>query len=212
MSEVFEKIARFQIVPVLSIESSEAAIPLADALLDGGLPVAEITFRTSAAAAVIEKIASQRPEVLIGAGTVLTKDNLKAAIDAGARFAVAPGLNLRILEAARAANFPFIPGVCTPSDIEAALECGIRVLKFFPAGPMGGLPFLKSLLAPYAHTGIQLMPTGGVTIDNLKDYLATPGVLACGGTWIASKDDIAQGRWETITARCKEAIAQRSTV
>jgi Entner-Doudoroff aldolase len=204
---VFEQVAKLKVVPVIAIESQDAAIPLADALIEGGLPIAEITFRTAAAAAVIQKMSDERPNLLVGAGTILTLDNLKAAIDSGATFGVAPGFNPKTVEAAQKMNFPFVPGVCTPSDVEAALSCGCKILKFFPAGAMGGLTMLKSLIAPYGHTGVQFMPTGGVSPANLSEYITTKGVIACGGTWIATKDDIAEGKWETIASRCREVAA-----
>ena len=203
---VFEQIARFKVVPVIAIESPDAALLLADALIGGGLPIAEITFRTDAAATVIRKMTQQRPTLFVGAGTILTLDNLKAAVDSGATFGVAPGCNPKIIEAAHAMNFPFVPGICTPSDIETALHCGCKILKFFPAGAMGGLTLLKSLIAPYGHTGVQFMPTGGVSLENLNEYLALKSVVACGGTWIATKDDIADGKWELIAARCRETV------
>lgn len=206
MTSIFDRIAQFKIVPVIAVESVEAAVPLADALVAGRLPIAEITFRTAAAASVIATMVRERPDVVVGAGTILTKDNLKAAMDAGAAFGVAPGLNPRVVEAAQRLSFPFIPGVCTPTDVETALVIGCRVLKFFPAGAMGGLTMLKSLLGPYGHTGVRFLPTGGVNVDNLTDYLGTAGVIACGGTWIASKDDIAHGQWSLITTRCAEAV------
>jgi len=203
---VFEQIVELKVVPVIAIESPEAALSLADALIEGGLPIAEITFRTEAAAAVIRKMSLERSSMLIGAGTILTLDNLKAAVDSGAKFGVAPGCNPKIVEAAQKMEFPFVPGVCTPSDVEMALSCGCRILKFFPAGAMGGLAMLKSLIAPYGHTGVQFMPTGGVSPANLSEYLATKGVIACGGTWIATKDDIAGEQWELIAARCREVV------
>ena len=201
---VFDHIAEHKVVPVIAIESPDLALPLADALIKGGLPIAEITFRTEAAAEVIRKMTHERPSLLVGAGTILTIDNLKAAIDSGAKFGVAPGFNPKIVEAAQQMNFPFMPGVCTPSDVEAALSCGCRIMKFFPAGAMGGLAMLKSLIAPYGHTGVQFMPTGGISPANLNDYLATKGVIACGGTWIATKDDIAGEQWESIASRCRK--------
>ena len=204
---VFEQIAKLKVVPVIAIESQDAAVPLADALIEGGLPIAEITFRTTAAAAVIKKMSDERPDLLVGAGTILTIDNLKAAVDSGAKFGVAPGFNPKTVEAAQKMNFPFVPGVCTPSDVETALSCGCKILKFFPAGAMGGLTMLKSLIAPYGHTGVQFMPTGGVSPANLGEYIATKGVVACGGTWIATKDDIAEGKWTEIASRCREVSA-----
>jgi len=201
---VFEHVAKLKVVPVIAMESQDTALLLADALIEGGLPIAEITFRTTAAAEVIRRIADERPGLLVGAGTILTIDNLKAAVDLGAKFGVAPGFNPKTVEAAQKMNFPFVPGVCTPSDVEAALSCGCKILKFFPAGAMGGLSMLKSLIAPYGHTGVQFMPTGGVSPTNLGEYLAIKGVIACGGTWLATKEDIAEGKWDTITTHCHE--------
>lgn len=208
---VFEQIAKYRVVPVITIESPESAVQLADALIGGGLPIAEITFRTSAAAEVIKRLSTERPELLVGAGTVLTPENLKAAIDSGAKFGVAPGFNPVTVKAALDANWPFVPGVCTPSDVETALSYGCKTLKFFPSEAMGGLNMLKSLIAPYGHTGVQFMPTGGIKAGNLSEYLATKGVVACGGTWIATKDDISEGRWDLIEERCRivgEIVAQ----
>ncbi len=204
---IFAEVARFGVVPVIAIESVEAALPLADALLEGGLPVAEITFRTAAAAEVIEQIARHRPGLLVGAGTVLSEDNVRAAKAAGARFAVAPGLNPAVVQHAARAGLPFAPGICTPSEIEQALELGCRIVKFFPAEPSGGVEMLKALAAPYSHTGVCFMPTGGVNPGNLETYLSIKAVAAVGGTWIAKPDDLAAGRWQAIRDRCREAVA-----
>lgn len=203
---VFSRIASLGVVPVIAIDSADAALPLADALLAGGLPVIEVTFRTAAAAGVIRTIAQRRPEMIVGAGTVLTLDNLHAAIDAGAQFALAPGCNPRVVEAARAAALPFIPGVVTPSDIEAALDAGCTTLKFFPAEPGGGVKMIAALAAPYRHMGVSFVPTGGVTPANLRDYLAAPGVAAVGGTWLAKPADLAAGAWDVVRARCAAAV------
>lgn len=192
---------KFRVIPVIAIDSIEDALPLADALMEGGLPVAEITFRTAAAAGAIETISKHRPEMLIGAGTVLTADNLKAAKNAGAKFAVAPGLNAAIVEKAIEAGLPFIPGVATPSEIETALSLGCKILKFFPAGELGGVKMLKALSAPYAHTGVKFVPTGGIGAENMADYLALDTVLCVGGTWIATKEDIKNGNWSAIKSR-----------
>ncbi len=205
-NDIFEKMAGFRIVPVIAIDSEEHAVPLADALLKGGLPLAEITFRTSAAAAVIRKIKNERPEILIGAGTILTLENLHSAIDAGAVFGVAPGLNPDIVLEAAKLSFTFIPGVITPSEIEKALSIGCRLLKFFPAGDAGGAKMIKSLSGPYSQTGVKFMPTGGVTVENIKDYLEIPAVAAVGGTWIAKREDISAGSWEKIEENCRQAL------
>jgi 2-dehydro-3-deoxyphosphogluconate aldolase/(4S)-4-hydroxy-2-oxoglutarate aldolase len=194
------------VVPVFAIESVEAALPLADALLDGGLPVAEVTFRTVAAAEIIAQLARRRPALLVGAGTVLSEENVKVAKTAGARFAVAPGLNPAVVRCAFQAKLPFAPGVCTPSEIEQALGLGCRIVKFFPSESSGGVEMVKALAAPYSHTGVRFMPTGGVNAGNLEKYLSVEAVAAVGGTWIAKPEDLAGGRWQTIRDRCREAV------
>ena len=195
----------FGVVPVVAIEDAADALPLADALIAGGLPVAEITFRTAAGAEVISIISRERPEMLIGAGTVLTPEQAKRAKACGAQFAVAPGLNPDVVRAAFDQELDFFPGVMTPSDVECALSLGCRQLKFFPAGPAGGVPMLKALTAPYKHMGVKFMPTGGVTLENLADYLAVESVTAVGGTWIAATDAIRAGNWSGITERARAA-------
>jgi 2-dehydro-3-deoxyphosphogluconate aldolase / (4S)-4-hydroxy-2-oxoglutarate aldolase len=200
-----ETIEKCGVVPVIAIDSVDAAIPLADALLEGGLPLVEITFRTAAAAEVIETICWQRPSLLVGAGTVVTTESLQAAKASGAKFGVAPGLNAHIVNGAKRAGLPFVPGVCTPSDIERALALDCRLLKFFPAEASGGVEMLKALAAPYAHLGVRFVPTGGVNMNNLAAYLAIDCVAAVGGTWIAKKEDLAAGNWAEIRDRCKKA-------
>ena len=202
-ASIFAQIGRYRVVPVIAIDSVDAALPLADALIAGGLPLAEITFRTAAAAEVISLLTKERPELLVGAGTVLTEENVEKALACGAKFAVAPGTNLRVVKAAAAAELPFIPGVATPSEIEQALSLGVSVLKFFPAEANGGVNMLKALIAPYAHTGVRFMPTGGVTMENIGNYLALKQVAAVGGTWLATKDDLTEGRWQLITEKCR---------
>lgn len=204
--EVQKFIHRLGVVPVVAIESSDAAVPFADALVEGGLPLAEITFRTEAAADVMRILREERPDVLVGAGTVLTVDHVYLAKECGAKFAVAPGFNPEVVKAALEIGLPFAPGIMTPSDIEGALSLGLKFMKFFPAGDAGGPKMLKSLSAPYAHTGVKFMPTGGVTAANLCDYLAIPTVLAAGGTWIATKDAIASGDWSGIAENCRSAL------
>ncbi len=209
---VYEQLAACRVIPVVAIESVDSAIGLADALIAGGLPVAEITFRTSAAAEVIATLSRERPKLLVGAGTVLTPENARKARDCGAAFAVAPGLNPRVVKAAQDCGLPFSPGIMTPSDIEGALDLGVRVMKFFPAGAAGGLKMLGSIAAPYAHLGIRFIPTGGVSLDNLQAYLADRMVLAAGGTWLAKKETIAAGDWDAITDACREAARVASGV
>jgi len=203
---ILNRVAALGVVPVIAIEKVEAALPLADALLEGGLPVVEITFRTAAAAEVIRKIAQERPQLVIGAGTVLTPANLKAAKASGAAFAVAPGLNPQIVKQAQQMGLPFVPGVATPSDIEEGLALGCKLLKFFPAEALGGVPMIEALSAPYKHTGVRFMPTGGVNTGNLEVYLKLDTVAAVGGTWIAKKDDLTAGKWDDIRQRSKTAL------
>ena len=203
---VFDQLARFGIVPVIAIDKVEDAIPLADSLLEGGLPVVEITFRTAAAAEVIRLMAKERPQLLVGAGTVLTAANLEAAKASGAAFAVAPGLNPRVIQQARQIGLPFVPGVATPTDIEAGLALGCKLLKFFPAEALGGVEMIEALSAPYKPTGLRFIPTGGVNPSNLESYLKLETVAGVGGTWIAKKEDLSSGRWQDIRDRCKAAI------
>jgi len=204
-TSVLEKVSKHGVIPVIAIENEAAALPLADALLEGGLPIAEITFRTKAAAAVMAKLSKERPEVLLGAGTVLTNENVEAAKNCGATFAVAPGLNPSVVKHAQSVGLPFVPGIATPSDIEGALALGCTTLKFFPAGALGGASMLKALAGPYGHTGVRFVPTGGVNTENLADYLSMKVIAACGGTWIAKKEDLENGNWAAITERCKQA-------
>ena len=203
-SDLLKELGTLKIIPVIAIEEKGKAIPLADALMKGGLPLAEITFRTNAAADVLTVLRKERPQMLLGAGTVLTVDNLKKAIDCGASFAVAPGLNQNVVEAAQKMNFPFFPGVMTPYEVEKAINLGCSILKFFPAEAAGGIKLLKSLEAPYGHLGIQFIPTGGITLKNMSEYLSVSSVLAIGGTWIAKKEDISNGDWVRISSNCQE--------
>ncbi len=205
-NDVFALLGKHVVVPVIAIDSVDAALPLADALLEGGLPVAEITFRTAAAAEVIAKIAKERPTMVLGAGTILTAENLGRACDAGAKFGVAPGLNQDVVAEAAHRGLPFMPGVITPSEIEQALAMGLTLLKFFPAEAFGGLRVIKALSAPYAQAGVKFMPTGGVSMANLPDYLAEKVIACVGGTWIASREAIAEKKWAQIRDNCKAAV------
>ncbi|MFQ5674470.1 MAG: bifunctional 4-hydroxy-2-oxoglutarate aldolase/2-dehydro-3-deoxy-phosphogluconate aldolase [bacterium] len=205
-SDLVKKLAGLKVIPVIAIDEQDRALPLADTLIKGGLPVAEITFRTHAAADVLTTLRKARPKMLLGAGTVLSVEHLEKAVDCGAAFAVAPGLNQKVVEAAQKMNFPFFPGVMTPSDVDAAIKMGCSILKFFPAEAAGGVKLLKSLEAPYHHLGIQFIPTGGITLANMSDYLSVASVLAVGGTWIAKKEDICRGDWSSISSRCRESV------
>lgn len=205
---VFDKLAEFGVVPVIAIDDAAHALPLADALTEGGLPVAEITFRTDAARDAIAAIAQDRPDILVGAGTVLTNDQVDAASAAGAQFSLAPGLDADTLSHAAKRGLPFAPGIMTPSDLQAALKADCTFVKFFPATPAGGPKMLQSIAGPYAHTGLGFNPTGGVTLDTLADWLAVPQVRAVGGTWIATRADISAQNWSQIAANARAAVAR----
>lgn len=206
-SAVLERIASMRIVPMIVIDDPDDAVPLARALSDGGLPCVEVTFRTPRAIEALRRIAGELPDVLVGAGTVLTPAQAAEARAAGARFVVAPGFNAGVVEFCQSVELPVFPGVCTPTEIEMALGAGLSVLKFFPAEPIGGLPFLKAVAAPY--TTVSFIPTGGIGPSNLASYLAFPRVVACGGSWLAPNDWIAARQLDRIrdTARAAVAIA-----
>lgn len=193
------------VIPVVTVGRPEQAIPLAQALRRGGLQCVEITFRSDAAAAAIEMLRGQVPEMLVGAGTVLTIGQADAAIEAGATFVVAPGFNRAVVEHVLGRGLPMLPGVCTPSEIEAALASGIQLVKFFPAGAMGGVGFLRALAGPYPM--VSFIPTGGVTAGNLVDYLALSSVVAVGGTWLAKPEAVAAGDWEEVERLAAAAAA-----
>lgn len=204
-SDLVERLSSYGVIPVVSLSKTEQAVPLAESLVAGGLPCAEITFRTAAAASAIAQIRQRVPEVLLGAGTVLTLEQLDAALDAGARFIVSPGTNPRLVEACLDRNVPIFPGVCTPTEIEAALALGVDLLKFFPAEAMGGVKTLRALSAPYRQ--VQFLPTGGVDARNLSDYLALPQVIACGGTWMVKPEWLEAGQFSTIETHTREAVS-----
>ncbi|MGO8248493.1 MULTISPECIES: bifunctional 4-hydroxy-2-oxoglutarate aldolase/2-dehydro-3-deoxy-phosphogluconate aldolase [Rhizobium] len=206
MTHPIDLIADFGVVPVIAIERAADAVALADALLEGGLSVAEITFRTEAAADVLAAMRDARPELCIGAGTVLDKASLKKAIAAGARFGLAPGFDPDIVEAAREADLPFCPGIMTPSDLTLAAGRGVRLAKFFPAGVAGGPKALPGISAPFAHLGIRFIPTGGVTEGTIGEWLALSQVIAVGGTWIARTEDIRDGRFKDISKNAAAAV------
>lgn len=203
---MLEKLLQRPVVPVIVIDNADDAVPLAEAMLEGGLDVIEITFRTAAAAEAIGRISKALPEMLIGAGTVLTVEQAQRALDAGISFGLAPGLNPEIVTFFQERNTLFIPGVMTPSEIEKGLSLGCKLLKFFPAGPAGGISMLKALSAPYASQGVTFCPTGGVNLGNMNDYLALPTVSNIGGSWLATKQQIADKQWPEITAQVKAAL------
>lgn len=204
MSSITEQLQALKVIPVIAIEQAEDIIPLGAALANNGLPVAEITFRSAAAVEAIRLLRQSQPEMLIGAGTVLNREQVIAAKEAGATFIVSPGFNPNTVKACQELNIPIIPGVNNPSTIEAALEMGLTTLKFFPAEASGGSAMIKALLAPY--TQIKLMPTGGISTHNIGEYLAIPRVIACGGSWMVDKKLIAEKQWEEIGRLTREAI------
>jgi len=210
-ASVLERFAAMRILPVIVIDDPDDAVPLARALRDGGLPCAEVTLRTPRAMDSLRRITSEVPEMLVGAGTVLSPAQAAEARAAGARFAVAPGFNSAVVEYCQSVELPVFPGVCTPTEIEMALGAGLSVLKFFPAEPVGGLAFLKAVAAPY--TTVSFMPTGGIGPSNLASYLAFPRVVTCGGSWMAPNDWIAARQFDRIrdTTRAAVAIASAAT-
>jgi 2-dehydro-3-deoxyphosphogluconate aldolase/(4S)-4-hydroxy-2-oxoglutarate aldolase len=205
---LLEKIRSARIVAVVVIDVPDAAVPMARALLEGGISVLELTLRTPAAFEALRRIRADCPEMIAGLGTVLTADQVSRAVDEGAAFAVAPGLNPEIVRAAWARNLPFAPGIVTPSDIECAVSLGCRLLKFFPAEPAGGVSYLKSMAAPYAHLGLEYVPLGGLNLKNFTDYLALDSVPAVGGSWIASRESIQKGEWARITESARAAVTR----
>lgn len=204
MEEMKEKIHAMKIVPVVKLNDAKDAVPLAKALVEGGIPCAEVTFRTDAAAESIRNMLEAYPDMLVGAGTVLTTAQVDAAIEAGAKFIVSPGLNPKTVKYCQEKNIPILPGVATASEIEQALELGLDVVKFFPAEVNGGLPAIKALSAPYYM--MQFMPTGGVNPQNVKEYLSFDKVLACGGTWMVKDALINAGEFDKIKEMTREAI------
>ena len=203
---VIEEIYGIGIVPVIALDDVKDAEPLARALCNGGLPCAEVTFRTAAAEESIRIMAEKFPEMLVGAGTVLTTEQVDRAVAAGAKFIVSPGLNPKVVKYCVDKNIPVVPGTSNPSDVEAALELGLDVVKFFPAEAAGGIEMIKAMCGPY--TKVRFMPTGGVNAGNLKDYLDFPKIVACGGTWMVKKDLIAAGKFDEIETLTREAVVK----
>ena len=201
-SSTIDKFRSIGIIPVVVLDDASDAKPLGEALVRGGLPAAEVTFRTDAAEESI-RIMSKIQGLLVGAGTVLTIDQAKRAVDAGAKFIVSPGLNLKVVKWCIDENVPVTPGVQTPTEIETALELGLSTVKFFPAEPAGGLKMIKAVAAPY--TMMTFMPTGGINVDNIREYLSYDRIVACGGTWMIKKDLIKAGKFEEIEAEVRKA-------
>jgi 2-dehydro-3-deoxyphosphogluconate aldolase/(4S)-4-hydroxy-2-oxoglutarate aldolase len=204
---MLEELKQRPLIPVIVIDDAASAEPLAEALLDGGIDIIEITFRTAAARTAIEKIRKSFPEMLVGAGTLLTEAESRQALEAGISFGLAPGLNPETVTYFQERDTLFIPGVMTPSEVEQALALGCQLQKFFPAEAAGGVKLLKALAGPYASRGIQFCPTGGIGLANMNDYLSLPIVSNIGGSWLATKDQIATGKWQEITAQAKAALA-----
>ncbi|MCG9627049.1 bifunctional 4-hydroxy-2-oxoglutarate aldolase/2-dehydro-3-deoxy-phosphogluconate aldolase [Vibrio mediterranei] len=205
MSTINEQLQALKVIPVIAIDKAEDIIPLGKVLAENGLPAAEITFRSEAAVEAIRLLREAQPDMLIGAGTVLNREQVIAAKEAGATFIVSPGFNPNTVKACQELKIDIVPGVNNPSTVEAALEMGLTTLKFFPAEASGGVNMVKSLLAPYGD--ICLMPTGGINPKNIKDYLAIPRVLACGGTWMVDKKLIEAGEWDELARLTREAVA-----
>lgn len=207
---LLEQVRQTRIIAVVVIDDPEKAVPLANTLLESGIKAIELTLRTPAAFEALKRIRSECPEMTAGLGTVLFTEQVQQAVDGGAAFAVAPGLNPTIVKAAVSAGLPFAPGITTPSEVETAVALGCRLLKFFPAEPSGGLPYLKSINAPYAHLGLEYIPLGGLNENNFINYLKLDCVPAVGGSWIAPRDQIAAGDWTAIAATAKSAVAKLS--
>ncbi len=198
-----ERFYKIGVIPVIALDDAKDAAPIGDALMKGGLPAAEVTFRTAAAVDTIKTLKKEFPDMLVGAGTVLTTEQADRAIDAGAEFIVAPGLNPKVVKHVLDKGYPMSPGIATATEIEAALDLGLTFVKFFPAEANGGLPMIKALAGPY--TNVKYMPTGGVSAKNLAEYLAYDKIVCCGGTWMVKKDLVAAGNFAEIEKMSKEA-------
>ncbi|MBQ7942913.1 MAG: bifunctional 4-hydroxy-2-oxoglutarate aldolase/2-dehydro-3-deoxy-phosphogluconate aldolase [Lachnospiraceae bacterium] len=204
MNAVLEQISKIGIVPVVVLDDAKDAKPLAEALIKGGLPCAEVTFRTAAAEESIRIMATEFPEMLVGACTVLTTEQVDRAVNAGAKFIVSPGLNPKVVKYCIEKGIPVTPGTANPSDVEQAIELGLEVVKFFPAEAAGGLNMIKSMAAPY--TQMKFMPTGGITAKNICEYLAFDKIIACGGSWMVNKALVTEGKYDEIQALTEEAV------
>ena len=205
MSNIMEQFRKIGIIPVVVLDDAKDAVPLAKALCEGGLPCAEVTFRTAAAEEAIRQMSSAFPEMLVGAGTVLTIEQVDKAVAAGAKFIVSPGFNPEVVKYCLEKNIPITPGIQTPTEIEAAMALGLRTVKFFPAEPAGGLKMIKAIAAPYVD--VTFMPTGGISASNVREYLAFNRIIACGGSWMVKKDLVASGKFDEIRDMVAEAAA-----
>ncbi len=204
---MLNELLKRRVIPVIVIDDANDAEPLAEALLNGGMDVIEVTCRTAAASEALKRIKKAFPEMMVGAGTVVTPHQAQMCIDTGVSFGLAPGLNPEIVKIFQTSETLFIPGVMTPSEIEQGLALGCKILKFFPAGAAGGVNMLKNMAAPYASFGVKFCPTGGVSLENMNDWLALPMVSAVGGSWLATQKQIADKRWDVITANVKTALS-----
>lgn len=204
MSNVSEKVQKMGVVPVVVLNDAKDAAPLAKALCEGGLPCAEVTFRTDAAEESIRIMATEYPQMLVGAGTVLTIDQVDRAVAVGAKFIVSPGFDPEIVDYCLSKNIPVFPGCITPSEVAQAVKRGLKVLKFFPAEQFGGVSTIKALAAPYV--GVKFMPTGGVNAKNLESYLACDKIVACGGSWMVKGSLVEEGKFDEIETLVKEAV------
>lgn len=204
MKEIAEKFQKFGVVPVVVLEDTKDAVPLAKALVEGGLPCAEVTFRTEAAEESIRLMAEQFPEMLVGAGTVLTTEQVDAAVGAGAKFIVSPGFDPKIVDYCLEKDIPVFPGCITPSEVAQAVKRGLKVVKFFPAEPAGGLKYIRAIAAPY--TMMKFMPTGGINPQNVREYLAYDRIAACGGSWMVKNTMIENNEFDRIEELVKEAV------
>ncbi|MBQ9436750.1 MAG: bifunctional 4-hydroxy-2-oxoglutarate aldolase/2-dehydro-3-deoxy-phosphogluconate aldolase [Lachnospiraceae bacterium] len=205
MSSVIEELSAFGVVPVVVLEDAKDAEPLANALCEGGLKCAEVTFRTEAAEECIRIMAQNHPDMLVGAGTVLTIDQVDRAVAAGAKFIVSPGFDEEIVDYCLSKDIPVLPGTATPTDVAKGVKRGLKVVKFFPAEQAGGLPMIKAMAAPY--TSVKFMPTGGINAKNLPDYLAFPKIAACGGSWMVKADLVKNGEFDKIKEMTAEAVS-----
>lgn len=205
--EISEHLYNSGVIAVLMIDDVADAVPLAQALLAGGVDGIELTLRTDVAMQALRSIRDELPEMMVGVGTILSPQQVREVKEAGASFGVSPGMNPRVVSEAVRLGLPFAPGVCSPTDIELALEQGCRLMKFFPSEPSGGLPYLRTIAAPFAHLGVKYIPLGGVNAENAERYLREPSVQALGGSWLAPRELIAKKNWEAITANAREASA-----
>ncbi len=203
-AEIFDRIAALGLLPVVELGAVEEAAPLLDALVAGGLPAAEITLRTEAGLPAIRALRQSHPGALVGGGTVRSADDARRVIEAGAQFVVSPGTDPAVLDICRSLGVPAVPGVCTPTEVQAALRAGAGIVKFFPAEAMGGVAFLRALAGPFRDVGF--IPTGGIDASNLAGYLRLPGVLACGGSWMVARSLVAEHRFDRVEELAREAV------